>query len=435
MTGTLRLHRAAFASGLAMAFILGGGRAGAQEVRTVTLDEAITLAQRNHPVTVAAETQVTQASAAKLESFGSFLPSLNVQGVYGNSSNERFDQATGRLVSTSYTAQTQVGWDLFSAGRRLFGHRAADARLAASEAGLREAQFGTALQTTAAYYEATAAAELVTLAGQRIERARQQQDFAQTRVDVGTATRSDLLRAEIEVANAELALLEAESALRSARLALGRQIGTGGEVQPADTALPETPPALPGPEVLAERAAAASPIVQSAVAAARASGLSRTSAYTNYIPSLRLTGGVDWFSPTYPPRTRSWNLRLTASLPIFNGFTREANIQRAEAADRLADARARDAQLSARAAAIDASQQIAASSERVAIARRTVELAREDMRVQEERYRIGSATIVELQTSQLALAEAESNLVRARQRLGVAVATLEAVLGERIDAN
>ncbi len=69
------------------------------------------------------------------------------------------------------------------------------------------------------------------------------------------------------------------------------------------------------------------------------------------------------------------------------------------------------------------------------IARRALELAREDLRVQEERYQIGSATIIELQTSQVALAEAESNFVRARQQLGVAVATLEAVLGERIDAN
>ena len=80
-------------------------------------------------------------------------------------------------------------------------------------------------------------------------------------------------------------------------------------------------------------------------------------------------------------------------------------------------------------------QQIESAGRRVAIARRTVELAREDLRVQEERYQIGSATIVELQTSQLALAEAESGFVRSRQQLGVAVATLEAVLGERIDVN
>lgn len=431
-----RHRRYAFVCGCVSAYLfLHPSFAAARQVRTVTLDEAITLANRNHPATVAAESQVSTAAASRLESFGSFLPTLSVNGVYANSSNERFDQATGRLVSTSYTAQTQVGWDVFTAGRRLFGYRAANARLASSEANLVEARFNTALQTTSAFYEAAAAVELLDVARQRLERARQQQDFAATRLEVGTATRSDVLRAELEVGNAELAVIDAESALRSARLDLGRQVGTGGEVQPAESVLPETPPALPSADALAEQAAATSPVVVSAAAAARESGITRFSSYTNYIPSLRLTGGVDWFSPTYPPQTRSWNMRLTASLPVFNGFTREANIQRAEASERIAEARARDAELGARAAAVDAAQQIDSNGRRVAIARRTVELAREDLRVQEERYQIGSATIVELQTSQLAVAEAESNFVRARQQLGVAVATLEAVLGERIDAN
>jgi outer membrane protein TolC len=55
--------------------------------------------------------------------------------------------------------------------------------------------------------------------------------------------------------------------------------------------------------------------------------------------------------------------------------------------------------------------------------------------VQEERYQISASTIIELQTSQVALAEAESAFVRARQQLGVAIATLEAVLGEEMVSN
>ena len=418
-----------------MSLCLAASAASAQTVRTVTLEEAIALAHRNHPVAVAAETEVAVASADRLTSLGSFLPTVTANGVYTNSSNERFDQSTGQRVSTSYIAQTQFGWDLFTAGRRLSGYRAARSRLAAADASLREAHFGTALETTAAFYGAAAAVHLVDVANQRLTRAHQQAEFARTRLEVGTATRSDVLRAELEVGNSEVAVIDAESGLRSARLALGRQIGAGGEVQPADPELPESAPALPPHDSLSVRAARTSPLVLSAEADRAATGSERFSSYMAYVPSLRLTGGLDWFSPTYPPQDRSWNLRLTASLPVFNGFQREANIQRAEAAERFADARARDAELGARAAAVDAAQQIESAQRRVAIARRTVELAREDLRVQEERYQIGSATIVELQTSQLALAEAESLFVLSREQLGVAIATLEAVLGERIDAN
>jgi outer membrane protein TolC len=122
-------------------------------------------------------------------------------------------------------------------------------------------------------------------------------------------------------------------------------------------------------------------------------------------------------------------------MPLFNGFQREATIQRSNASERIAEARAKDAVLGARASAIDAAQQIESAARRVTIARRGVDLASEDLRVQEERYQISASTIVELQTSQVALAEAESAWVRARQQLGVAMATLETVLGRELVTN
>jgi outer membrane protein TolC len=405
------------------------------EPRRITLEEARTLSTRSHPATVAAEGTVELAEASRLEALGAFLPGLTVTSGYTNSSNERFDQTTGRLISTSYSATTQATYDVFTAGRKLANWRSALARLDAADASLRASQYQTALQTTAVYYDAAAATELLRVAERRLERARQQLSFANVRLEVGTATRSDVLRAELEVGNAELAGIDAASALRSARLELGRQVGLGGEVQPVEASLPEEPPALASPDSLAALAERTAPLAVSAQAVEVAARVDRLSSYTSYLPSLRLVGGYDWQSPTYPPRDQSWSLRLTASLPVFNGFQREASIARAAAAERTAEARARDAALAARAGAIDAAQQVESAGRRVAIARRAVELAQEDLRVQEERYQMGVATILELQTSQVALVEVEAAFVTAKQRLGVAVATLEAVLGVRIGTN
>jgi len=407
-------------------------RAQEPVVRRVTLDEALRLAFLNNPTTVSAEASVQQAEATNREAWGAFLPNLSVNGIFGNSSNQRFDQATGRLVSTSYTAQTQASYDLFTAGRRLLTLRSSGASVDAADAALRDARFSTALTTTSAFYEAAASVELVNAANRRLDRALRQLDFARTRLEVGTATRSDVLRAEIEQGNAELALLDAESALRTARLALGRQIGTGGEAEPADATLPEEPPALPTPDSLAARAARTSPSALSAGASWNVTKASRLSSYSFYLPTLRLTTSYEWFSPTYPPTDRSWSLRMTASLPLFNGLSREATIVRANAAEHAARIRAQDAVIAARAAAIDAAQRIESAGRRVAIAKHSVELAQEDLRVQEERYQNSVATILDLQTSQVALADAESAYVRARQQLGVAIAQLETVLGSRI---
>ena len=398
--------------------------------RVVTLHEATELALRTDPAAVAAVGGITSARADILQARGAWLPTLTLNSGFTNSSNERFDQATGQRASELYSNQVALGYELFDGGRRFAQGRAASAQLRAANAGYREQRFATVLRTTETFYQAVAASELRGTALQRLERARQQLAFAQKRLQVGTATRSDVLRAELEVGNAELAVVDAESAQRTAQLQIGRLIGVEGRVQPAAESLPTRAPELPPVEVLAERAERSSPAAIAAGSEVEASRADVRVARSLYFPSLRASGGYDWSAIDFPADQRSWNVRLFASFPVLNGLTREANVSRARVAERTAEAQARDAALAARIAAQDAASEIEASERRLAIADRAVELAREDLRVQEQRYQIGAATILDLQTSQVALAEAQEAQVRARQALAVSIAQLEAVLGE-----
>jgi outer membrane protein len=403
-------------------------------VRQATLAQAVEAALRIDPAAVAAESDVSTARAEILETRGAWLPTLTLNSTYSNSSNERFDQSTGRLSSENYTAQLATGIELFDGGRRFAERRSANALLRAADAGLVEQRFVTVLTVKESFYGAAAAVELLGAARQRLERAQQQLSFARTRLELGTATRSDVLRAELEVGNAELAVVDAESALRSARLQLGRRMGVAGEVQPEGASLPERGPARPSPEEIAERAVSRSPSVRAARARADERRANRFASYSTYAPSVRATFGYDWAATEFPPTERDWSMRVTASLPVLNGFAREGNVARARAQERAAEAAAADAALAARAAATDAAREINQAERRVEISRRAVELAQEDLRVQEERYRLGNATILDLQTSQEALAQAEAAWVTARQALALAVAQLEAVLGEELGA-
>ena len=400
--------------------------------RTVTLREAVRLSLENAPAMVAAEGALDVAEAGRLQARGTLLPSVTANGVFSNSSNERFDQATGRLVSQNYSAQLTGGYDVFTGGRRIAQLRGAGADVDAAQADVRAQRFATVLATTQAFYAAAAADDIVRAAAQRLERARQQMEFARTRLEIGTATQSDALRAELEVGNAEIALIDATTSLRNATLQLGRRIGEDAAVRAAPAALPSQAPPLPALAELVERALRTSPEVLAVEATLASRSADRLEAYLGYTPTVRLTGGYDWFAADFPPDQRSWNMRLTASLPVFNGFIREAAVQRAIAARRTAEAQARDAALAVRAAVEAAASAVSAAQRRVEIADRAIELAREDLRVQEERYQIGAATILDLQTSQVALTDAEVSAVRTRQDLGTAVAQLEAVLGETI---
>lgn len=402
-------------------------------MRQVSLEEAVRLALERAPAAVAARSAIQTAGADVLEARGAWLPSFNAATSFTNSSNERFDQSTGRLVSESYTAQLQASYELFGGGRRWAERNRASAGLQAAEARGRAQRFATILETTELFYEAAAADQIVLAASQRLERARRQLDFAETRLRVGTATRSDVLRAELETGNAEIALIDAETALRSSRLELGRQLGLESGAEPTEGALPETAPPLPGLSDLVAWAVDRSPQVVASAADLDAARATRWAAVGSYFPTLRATGGYDWLAIDFPPADRSWSLRLTASLPLFDNFDREASLARASAAERQAEAEARDAAIGVRVAVENAAREVEAAERRTGIARRAVDLAREDLRVVEERYRIGSATILDLQTSQVALAEAEIGAVRSRQGLGVAVAELEAVLGATLE--
>jgi outer membrane protein TolC len=250
---------------------------------------------------------------------------------------------------------------------------------------------------------------------------------------VGTASASDLLRAEIELGNAELSVLDAAADFRTATLNLGRWVGVAGGVQPVPEALPERAPELPERAILVNQAVRSSPLVISSSAELKAEEADRWSGYSAYLPSVELVGGYDWSSVEFPPDRRSWNVSLSATLPIFDQLGREATLQRNAALVRLARARSQDARIAAQVLTESALQEVEAAEQRVEIAKRATELAREDLRVLEERYQADAATILDLQASQVALTESEIAVVRARQALGTAMAQLEVALGRRLE--
>lgn len=412
---------------------LAQGTLGGSAPPVVTLREAIDRAIAVSPITVGASVATDNAEVAARESLGAFLPSFNAGSNFATSSNERFDQATGQLVSRNYSAQASGSLELFSFGRRFADRSAASAQVDAANANETDQRFQIALLTTQTYYDVAASSEQLRVAGQRLERAQAQLDFARTRLELETAPRSDVLRAELEVGNAELAILDAQVVRTTSALELGRLIGVSGEVLAEVETLPRQAPPLPMLEHLVPLAEAAAPPVEAARAQLSSSSAQKFSAYTRYAPSLRMTGGYDWFAFNFPPSQRSWNVRVSLSLPLFDGFTREANVARARAQERLARARLDDAVRVARVRVEDAYRRILAAERRAEIARRGVDLAQEDLRVQEERYTLGLSTIIDLQTSQLALADAEQTEVAERRNLGVAIAQLETVLGRSLD--
>lgn len=412
----------------------------AQAPPSVTLEQAVDQALERHPLIVQAAGGVRTAAAAERSAMGAYLPSLSASAGSSRSGRQQFGTSPDLPPSTvpgasdSYSAGLSAGWDLYTGGRRPAQRVQSRAQSASADANLNEQHFAVVLATKQAFYSALRTQELIGVVTARVQRAEEGVAAAERRMSVGSATKSDVLRAQLELNTAKQSLLEAQNQQRTAAFTLGRQVGEEGPVNAAaGTALEPAPLALSGAELI-ESLVAASPSVQAAQAAARSADAGVDVAKAQYLPSLRLTTGYNWNNedPVWRDSRASWSVGLGVSYPLFDGFKRGETTERARVQASVATAQLQDTQRGIRANAERALGNLTLAEQRIVLAREAVQAAEEDLRVQQDRYRLGATTILDLLSSQNALVEAQTSLVTTRFDYQIARAELEALAGRAL---
>lgn len=418
---------------VALAAIAWAAPATAQTPQ-VTLDEAIALALQVNPAIVQARGQVRTAGAARREVIGSWIPSLSGSSSWSTNSSTRWDDRTQTTVSgssSSLSAGLSSSLTLFDGFRRFAEGRSAAADLESADAGLVNQQFQITLQTKQTFFNALAADELVRLAELRIQRAESQLRIAAEKLTAGSATRSDTLRSRVELANAQLQRLNAQTQRATAEAELARLIGVDGSVRAVPDESLFAPVTLDTAALRLEAQGYAPSVIQ-ADAALRSADASYAVSRAQYFPTLNSSFSNSYSGQSVDQLNSSWSIRLSLSYPIFNGFTRETNLARADASRDAAAAQADDARRQVNAQLTQYLASLASAEARLAIAEVSHVAAEEDLRVQQERYRLGAATIVEVLTSQEGLDQAALDIVQARLDYLVAKAQIEALIGREL---
>src|SRR5439155_27147538 len=326
--------------------------------QAVTLQEAVRRALQVQPAMVQAQGTLRNAHLSMLASNGEFLPTISTGGSWSRAGGTRFNSQTSQIVTTptasSYSGSISASVDLFTGFRRLADRRASAATEDAADAGLVNQRFQVTLLTKQAFYNAIGTEELVRVAKAQVARARQELQIAVDKLRAGSATRSDSLRAAVDLGTAQLALLQAQANFATAQATLGRQIGAAADVH----AVPDTAmPALPDTTGLRGEVLGQAPAVRQAEAQARSAGAGVWSARSAYLPTLNVSYSDNRQGTASPstsrlldggyPETYNWRFGLTWTL--FNGFVREQQQTSAAVSRDVADARAADARLQANA--------------------------------------------------------------------------------------
>lgn len=431
--------------GVLIAALLAPMSLGAQGVasggaRPISLDEAVRLAQLNAPATVQARGQLRASDAAIRSAKGSFLPSLNLNYGSNKQGGETFFQ--GQLVPFrgdpwNFNRGVSSSLELFDGGRRLFQLRSARANQDAAESNDRLQKFRVALDVKQQYFNVLAARESRATAEAQLAQSEEQLKSAIARVRAGAATVSDSLRSIIQVGNARLAVLTAENALRVSNANLTRLTGTPFEVtaeESADSLIPRV--SIDSADVAG--AVESAPSVLQARADLAAASASLRASRTPYLPTLNMSYNLSGsrtgksFDLTGGQYASANALRFTLQYPVFNGFVREENIVRSSVAERNAEAQLRDARLAVGQQLTQFLGALRLAQERATIQIASVAAGEEDLRVQNQRYALGSSTLLDVLTSQAQLNAARTALIQARYDARVAKAQIEALVGREL---
>jgi outer membrane protein len=440
---TFRTTLAALAATTFAAGALGAQSTPADtgSARPIALAEAVQLAQRNAPAAVQARGAIRGGQIGIRSAYAAFIPnlSINASTTQQSPAGQRVNQQTGEIVSGRWAGNAgfRASLELFDGFRRLNDLRNARATLSAAETAETSQRFQIAYQVKEQYYASLAARESESAAQAQLQQAEQQLRVSTAKFLARTATRSDSLRSSIAVGNARLALLQARNQREIADAALTRLVGTPFTVTATPAGAPSDSVALQALPDTAElgRLADRAPAVLTAEANLLAARSAARGARAPWLPTLNMSYGRNLSQTTagftvVPNDPRfTGNLQFSFSYPIFNNYTREEGVVRADIAVTNAEAALRDARFAARQSLVQSLIALRTAQEQAAIQTQTVAASEEDLRVQQQRYELGASTLLDVLTSQTTLNQARVALVQTRLDARVARAQLESIIG------
>jgi len=431
----MRLHIGIIALVIAAPAAAQNPAARSDSAPTVTMDEAIARALAIQPTMVQALGTERNAAASQRSAWGAFLPSISVGGASSTNSPTRFNSGTGQIVTapsnTAYTGTLSANLNLFEGFARTATRNAARATADAAAAGYTSAKYGTILSVKEAYFAVLADEELVRVAEAQVTVSQTQLQIASQKLRAGAGTLSDSLSAAVAYGNSQVALLTAQANLAGAEVSLGRQVGLNGPVRAVTDS---TLPAFPDTGAVRTTSLASTPLVAAADAQAHAAGSLLSVSHSQYWPTLGVSYSNGYTGSEAPWNStsnylNSWSYRFSLNWTLFNGFAREQSITSAAVNRDVAESQAADTRRSVNASIAQQVISLGAAHTQVAISQANVASGEEALRVAQEKFRVGAGLLLDVQTAEANLAQAEVNLIQARFSYRTALATLAALLG------
>jgi len=406
------------------------------ETLNLDLDDCVRMAVEANTAVIQANYDLDRAGNSVLASASSMIPSLSLGIRQTTFENEVLRPVGDRIVISDkvYTGTISVSEVVsFNTIMAIFE---ANASKHATENYVVSVEQEVAYVARGLYLGVLKARRLLGVREEALELSERQFEKAEALVDVGSAVRSDVLKAQVEVSSNELELISARNELRLAetdlryfvRIADDVELQLDENIDPGkldldlesalETAMEHRPDIRSSEETLAS--------TRHGVWRERggwfpwvAAGWSNN--YYAYDAPLGL-GGV------WDDREYTWY--LAAGIDLFDGLGTFTRVRDAKARRSIAETDLIQKRLDVALEVKRAFYGVEEARQRVKVSEEAVEVAEEDLRLAEERYRLGGGTMLEQIDSSVSLSEARTSNIEAMYDYLLSLAQLKRAIGK-----
>ncbi len=413
----------------------------------ITLEKAIEIALDNNPTILIADMEIQRQDYVKKETRGNLLPSISGSGTYQyNLMNpvmflpaDIFGPGTGGAMrmgfDNSYTGGFSLNLPLYvpTLYKTL---QLNDEQMRAAVESARASKVTLAAQVKKTYYGILLGESSLDVLKKNIEYAKLIVETTENSFKQGVVSEYDLITAQVQLSNLTPTMIQIENSLKNAHLLLNMllslpldtQLDLGENLYEYTTYINSNPTRevdLSGNTDLALLDAQAG-ILQKSYELQRAQRIPTLAAFGSY---QVLTQSNDWKIGHYQWSGTSY-VGAQLSIPIFSGFTKKnKERQLLNSMDQLQVQRGYlEENVSVQAqGSLD---NIYRSQEQMKANETALEQAQKGYRIAKTRYDVGAGTIVELNSAQMALLQADLNYSQSIHDYMSAQADFDQVLGK-----
>lgn len=422
------------------AFVFMGLTAGplqAQETRSITLGEAIQIALENNIELQQVSNQVAASELSVQQAKADFYPNLSASASASEGYSRRVDPITDQTEgrdSQSLNVRLSSSMTLFDGFSRSASLEKAKLDRTTREESFSRTRQSITFETISRFLQILQNKELLRSEQEYLEAQRRQLERIEAFYKAGNRSIADVLQQQAAIAQAELRVLAAQRTLNVSILQLLRTIGLESTapvdiVEPSMEQLEQITAEWADGDLdqLVQKALTQRPDVEAQNRRIASAGEQVRIARAGYWPALSLSagGGSSYnrpnasggFSDQLLDRNPNASVGLSLSIPLFDRSrakhsVAQANLQLTNECLTLENLK-QEVTFQVQQALLDYQTAV----KQLDVAEAQLEFARQALEVEEERYNVGTSTLVELTQSRAQHVEATNNRVKARYGL------------------